>query len=165
MFIREIKVEDEGKFFNLQKKLDDETSFMLMAPGERKRSVKQSRGIIKEFIDNPYDAIFVVEVENELVGFILAKGNPLERIRHRVSLVIGIKKNWQSKGLGTMLFQKIESWAKNNSIHRLTLSVMTHNLLGLSLYKKMGFEVEGVMKDSMLVNGHFIDEFSMSKLI
>ena len=35
----------------------------------------------------------------------------------------------------------------------------------LGHYKKMGFEIEGIMKDSMVVDNNFIDEFSMSKLI
>ena len=120
---------------------------------------------MKEFINNPYDAIFVVEVEEELVGFILAKGSSLERIRHRANLIVGVTNHWQSKGLGTKLFQEVESWAKKSGIHRLTLTVMTHNQLGVSLYKKMGFEIEGTLKSSMLVEGEFIDEYSMSKLI
>jgi RimJ/RimL family protein N-acetyltransferase len=42
---------------------------------------------------------------------------------------------------------------------------MTHNEAGLALYKKMGFKIEGTKKDSLFVDGVYIDEYYMSKLL
>jgi len=42
---------------------------------------------------------------------------------------------------------------------------MTFNQKGVGLYKKMGFKIERIMKESMVVDNKFVDEFSMSKLI
>ena len=47
----------------------------------------------------------------------------------------------------------------------MNLTVMVNNDKGMALYKKMGFQVEGTMKDSMLVNGEYVDEYSMTKII
>jgi lipid II:glycine glycyltransferase (peptidoglycan interpeptide bridge formation enzyme) len=38
------------------------------------------------------------------------------------------------------------SWAIERGFHRLELTVNTHNERAIRLYKKMGFEVEGVKK-------------------
>ncbi len=42
---------------------------------------------------------------------------------------------------------------------------MENNPGAYALYRKMGFEVEGVKKDSLLVNGEYINDIYMSKLI
>ncbi|USE34693.1 GNAT family N-acetyltransferase [Endozoicomonas sp. SCSIO W0465] len=45
------------------------------------------------------------------------------------------------------------------------LTVMEHNTAGIKLYEKSGFAKEGIKKDSLLVNGDFVTEFLMAKLI
>jgi RimJ/RimL family protein N-acetyltransferase len=50
-------------------------------------------------------------------------------------------------------------------VKRLELSVMTHNERGIALYKKMGFEIEGTKRASIYVNGNYVDEYLMSKII
>ena len=50
-------------------------------------------------------------------------------------------------------------------MHGLELTVMTHNTAGIALYKKQGFAIEGTKRHSLLLNGQFIDEFYMSKLL
>ena len=52
-----------------------------------------------------------------------------------------------------------------HQIHRLELSVVTHNEAGLRLYKKMGFKIEGTKRHSLLIDGEFVDEYYMSKLL
>jgi RimJ/RimL family protein N-acetyltransferase len=59
----------------------------------------------------------------------------------------------------------LEEWANIQNIHRLELTVMTHNIAGIALYKKMGFEIEGIKRDSLLIDGKYVDEFYMSKLL
>ena len=41
----------------------------------------------------------------------------------------------------------------------------TNNKAGQALYKKMGFKVEGVKEHSLFVNGQYIDDIYMAKLI
>jgi RimJ/RimL family protein N-acetyltransferase len=59
----------------------------------------------------------------------------------------------------------MDTWAREQHVHRLELSVMVHNTRGVGLYKKMGFEVEGVKRDSLFVDGAYVDEYYMGKLI
>jgi RimJ/RimL family protein N-acetyltransferase len=68
-------------------------------------------------------------------------------------------------GIGTMLFKELEAWAKKNNKHRLELTVMENNPSAFALYQKIGFEVEGVKKDSLLINGEYINDIYMRKLI
>lgn len=40
---------------------------------------------------------------------------------------------------------------------------MVHNKAAIGLYKKMGFQIEGRMKDSLLVDGKHVDEYFKGK--
>lgn len=52
----------------------------------------------------------------------------------------------------------------DNGVHRLELTVMENNESGVALYKKMGFDIEGMKRDS-LYDGQYINEYYMSKLL
>lgn len=61
--------------------------------------------------------------------------------------------------------QEAEVWAKEHHLHRLELTVMRHNEKAISLYEKMGFELEGVRKQALYVDGIFVDEYYMGKIL
>ncbi len=165
MNIRLIEEPDAEAFLNLQQQLDNETEFMMYEPGERDMDLEYRKKSVKQYIEDPGTAVWVLENESRLVGFLGAFGNKPRRIQHRVYLVIGILQEAAGQGYGTKLFEKLDNWAKDNGIHRLELTVMAHNEAGIALYKKMGFEVEGTKRDSILVKGKYVDEFYMAKLM
>ncbi|WP_243521782.1 GNAT family N-acetyltransferase [Bacillus pseudomycoides] len=159
--IREIQIEDTAAFLQLGKQLDEETSFMLLEPGERDTTVEQQKNMIKRFIENNNSTIFVAVEGEQLVGFILANGGNVQRSKHAAAIVIGILQGYSGKGIGTALFKEIERWAKSHDVWRLELTVMAHNTRAQALYKKAGFEKEGVKKTSLIVGGKNIDEYYM----
>jgi RimJ/RimL family protein N-acetyltransferase len=58
-----------------------------------------------------------------------------------------------------------EKWAKEVGISKLELSVIKENTNAQKLYKKLGFDIEGDRKNALIINGQFVDEFYMGKLI
>jgi len=69
------------------------------------------------------------------------------------------------QGIGSQLFVAMEKWAREKQLHRLELTVMTHNKAGMALYKKQGFEIEGVRQQALVINNHYVDEYYMAKLL
>jgi RimJ/RimL family protein N-acetyltransferase len=94
----------------------------------------------------------------------VAIGGNARRNKHSAYIVVGILKDYRGQGVGTKLFKELEQWAFNHNIHRLELTVVTRNETGLSLYKKMGFQIEGTKRHSLFIDGEFVDEYYMSKL-
>lgn len=88
----------------------------------------------------------------------------LKRIKHTAYIVVGIREAHRGKGIGTKFFSELDLWAKENLISRLELTVMCPNVIAKHLYEKNGFEIEGIKKKSMLVDGVYVDEFYMAKL-
>ncbi|PFE03014.1 N-acetyltransferase [Bacillus cereus] len=163
--IREIQIEDAAAFLQLGKQLDEETSYMLLEPGERNTTVEQQKNMIKRFIETYNSTIFVAVEKEQLVGFILANGGNAQRNKHAVAIVIGILQEYSGKGIGAALFKEVERWARLHDVWRLELTVMAHNTRAQTLYKKAGFEQEGIKKSSLIVDGRNIDEYYMAKLL
>jgi len=163
--IRTIRQDDAAMFLSLRKQLDTETNFMLLEPGERKTNEETVRQQLNNILAQDNATLLVVEENDTLVGFIAADGGFFRRNYHTAKLVIGLLKSHQGLGLGTQLFEKIEAWAKDHQIHRLELMVMKHNQAAIALYQKMGFTVEGLKRDNLLINGEWIDELLMAKIL
>ena len=162
--IRAMKPQDAKAFIELLQTTDAESDFMLQEPGERKMNSFQVRMAVSTGIHR----IFLAEEEEtgRLIGHI-AGTFPYgqgERIKHAMHIGISILKEFWGQGLGNALFEALENWGQENGIHRLELTVMTHNERGVALYQKRGFEIEGTKKHSAKVNGQYIDEYLMAKL-
>ena len=59
---------------------------------------------------------------------------------------IAIKREYQSQGFGTKLFEDLLERATKFEVKDLTLEVETDNEKAIKLYKKFGFQVEGTRK-------------------
>lgn len=165
MLIREIKPDDAERLLKLIKLVERESQYMLFESGERNTGTEQQRKRIEVMIEEGNSTIFVAEENDELVGYLFAMGGNAKRNKHSVYLVIGILSEYRGLGLGTKLFKDLQEWATKHSIHRLELSVVNRNEAGLKLYEKMGFDIEGTKRDSLYIDGEFVDEYYMSKLL
>ncbi|WP_174615474.1 GNAT family N-acetyltransferase [Virgibacillus ihumii] len=166
MIMREIKTSDAEKFSNLTPQVEAESEYMLWEAGERNVQIEQQLKMIEGIEQKDNSTILVAEKDNkDLVGFLMSVGGNAKRNKHSSYIVMGILKEYRGKGIGTKLFEELERWALNHNIHRLELTVVTRNEAALSLYKKMGFEIEGTKRHSLCIDGEFVDEYDMSKLL
>jgi len=165
VIIREIKTSDAEKFVHLTQQVEGSSEYMLWEAGERNIHPEQQRKMIESIEGNENSTIFVAENDNVLVGYLMAIGGNARRRKHSAYIVIGIVKDYRGQGVGRKLFKELEQWASKHNIQRLELTVVTRNEAGLALYKKIGFEIEGTKKHSLFIDGEFVDEFYMSKLL
>ncbi len=165
MNIRPIRESDSEKFLLLGKLLDQETQFMMLEPGERTLSIEEQEHRIRSVLSQDNQMIFVAESEDQLVGFLGAYGGDFRRNRHSAYIVIGILQDYVGQGIGRQLFEALEEWAIRQKLHRLELTVMCHNERAVRLYRKMGFRTEGVKQDSLWINGKYVDEYYMARIL
>lgn len=163
MVIRKAKLEDSNNLLSMLLALDKETKYMLLEPNERDNDVSRVQGMIHQSI-NGSNLLLVAEEENTIVGFLSAQRGMLKRIKHTAYIVVGIREIHRGKGIGRKFLSELDLWAKENLITRLELTVMCPNVVAKHLYEKNGFEIEGIKKKSMLVDGEYVDEFYMAKL-
>lgn len=166
MEIRPITEDDATVFLAMQRQLDRETDFMLMAPGERQTTVELQRDIIRQILSDGRSMTWVAVDGRRLVGALTLRALAPRKIRHTGHLVVGILAAHRGQGVGTNLFGHMEAWALAHEFHRLELTVMCENRIALNLYLKQGFLVEGLRRDSIRQpDGQWVDEYAMFKLL
>jgi RimJ/RimL family protein N-acetyltransferase len=165
LIIRHVSPDDAANFLALCLRLDDETKFMMLQPGERKLTELEQRTKIGSVLEHDNQVIIVAEHQGALVGYIQAEGGAFERNVHNAMLIIGIRQDYAGQGIGTRLLSAVEDWARQSDIHRLELTVMRHNAAAVGLYQKMGFVIEGTRADAMLIDGVYVDEYYMARLL
>jgi RimJ/RimL family protein N-acetyltransferase len=163
--IRPIRAQDAAAFLELCLTLDEETQFMMLEPGERKTSLQGQEERIARVLQTENHTVIVADAGDRLAGYVEATGGTFGRNRHGAFLVLGVLRAHSGQGTGTRLLQAVEAWARDRGLRRLELTVMTHNAAAVSLYRKMGFAIEGTRRDSLLVSGRYVDEYLMAKIL
>ena len=164
MIIREIQIGDAENLLNLMNKVEAETTFLLYEKGERKRTIEQQIKNIQEQLEKGV-LTFILEDNKKLVGYVFGNIFTANRKKHCMNLAIAVLQEYTGKGYGTKLMRTLEKQAIDNGINRLELEVSEKNKFAISLYEKLGFEVEGVKRRAFLVNGNYENELIMGKII
>lgn len=164
MDIRRIKIEDAKAFLQLLNQLDSETKNMMYEPGERPQNIASVTKRIESTSDGSMLLTGAFEGE-EIIGFLSAERGDFKRNRHSAYIVIGILIKGRSRGFGSRLFEQLMDWAEEQGITRLELTVMCHNAAAIALYKKFGFEIEGTKRNSLRIDGEYVDEYYMGRLL
>lgn len=163
MEYRKLSVDEAEQFWELMNQLDYETKYMLYEPGERAKNLSIIESVIRESVEGK-DFLLAAETDHKLIGYISAQKGNLNRIAHSAYIVVGILKDYRGKGIGTEFFKRLNVWAEENKVVRLELTVICKNEAAKHLYTKSGFEIEGMKRKAVCVDGEYLDEYYMAKV-
>lgn len=164
MDIREIRENDINSFAAFLETLDSDNKFMMYEPGERDVSYKSITNYIKGTYERGGLLLGVFD-KGEIAGYINIERKKQRRKRHIGYIVMGVLRSYTGKGLGTSLIKESFTYAKSVGITKLELSVMTHNTSAITFYEKNGFKITGTMKSSLIIDGNYVDEYYMERLL
>lgn len=127
-------------------------------------SQERWRKHLAELTDGDY--LLVACAGAEVVGH--AGLHPLgksPRRAHAMTLGLGVKDGWQGRGVGTALMAALvrlaDEWL---NVFRLELTVFTDNERAIALYRKFGFEQEGILRCYALRRGRYVDACFMARV-
>lgn len=163
MKIRRCEINDADNMLKMLLELDKETEYMLFEADERPNDINRVKAMINQSI-NGDNLLLIATEDDNIIGFLSAQRGIIRKIKHTAYIVVGIREKFRGKGIGKKLFCELDLWAKENNISRLELTVMCQNSMAKQLYEKNGFEVEGTKRNSIFMNGKYIDEYYMSKI-
>lgn len=103
--------------------------------------------------------------QGEVIGNLGLEQNSRIRRAHCGSLGMGVAVGWQGKGVGSMLLAAALDVADNwMNLRRVELTVYADNEAAIGLYRKFGFETEGLMRDYAVRDGRWVDTLAMARL-
>lgn len=162
--LRQAGPQDAEALIALMKQLDDETDYLLYESGERPADVKEWRRILSGDTGDLNRTFFVAEIrQSRLAGYLEVRTMDWKKVQHRAYFVIGIRKEWSGKGLGSLFLEYLERWARERNIRRIWLTVIADNQKAVRFYEKAGYVTEGKHPRSIKLGEHFVDELTMGK--
>jgi ribosomal protein S18 acetylase RimI-like enzyme len=162
--VRSAIEKDAKSLSEIRLQIDGETENLDREKGEAYIDESGFKQIIKDDTESINNLFLVAEVNERIVGFSRCEGNKLKRISHRVEFGVCVLKEYWGYGIGKNLLKESIHWADSNQIKKITLKVLETNDKAIKLYKKYGFEVEGILKkDKILSDGNYYNTILMGR--
>ena len=115
--------------------------------------------------DNEHVVQLVALHQGVVIGNLGLEAYSRMRRAHAGSFGMGVAVAWQGKGVGSTLLAAALDVADNwMNLHRVELSVYADNEAAIGLYRKFGFENEGLFRDYAVRDGQWVDTLSMARL-
>jgi RimJ/RimL family protein N-acetyltransferase len=108
------------------------------------------------------DPIYVALANGAVVGWCDIQRHPFPTHAHRGTLGMGVVPNYRLRGVGLCLIRQTLEAGFAKGLVRIELSVRADNLHAMGLYQKVGFVVEGVLRDAVFVDGEYHDAIAMA---
>lgn len=163
--IRSAAETDAEQLTEIRVQIDGETENMDREAGEGFIDKIGFQKIIKTDSEETKNLFLVAEVQNRIVGFSRCEGSNLRRLSHKVEFGVCILREFWGYGMGKSLLQQSIQWADENEVKKISLQVLETNEKAIQLYKKLCFEVEGVLKnDKRLSDGKYYNTVVMGRV-
>jgi len=99
-----------------------------------------------EVLENPDQRLFVAEDGQELAGVALIElrtsiDDPIFKLRKYVHISeIAVFGKYRGRGIGCLLMEEIQHWAKDHSITDVELQVWARNTQAVGFYERLGYQ-------------------------
>lgn len=157
---------EKDRIVELIKRLSDESDNLPFTSEDFAIGEENFNSYIKMLNESDNSIFFVAKVSGELVGFGYLEGGRRARTFHCTNLGMGVLKEYNNLGIGTKILTSLVEYASGTEcIAKIDLQVKKENKSAINIYKKSGFEVEGVSRRALFIDGEFYDYLNMGKLI
>lgn len=132
---------------------------MIEAPPLARVAIHQS-----ELITRNGPVYYAVE-GNRVVGWVDISPKESPRQAHRGTLGMGLVEEFRGQGLGSKLLKEVLAHAKRFGLEKVELQVYSNNQPAIALYRKFGFEDEGLLRHYRKLDGIYFDCLTMAKFL
>jgi ribosomal protein S18 acetylase RimI-like enzyme len=126
-------------------------------------SLEMTRAFVMENLQEDWPH-FIAVIENKVVGWcdITSLNRPI--LAHAGELGIGVLAAYRGKGIGEALMRAAIEKAKAKGLTRIELTVREYNQPAIALYKKIGFQQEGLHRNAVRIDHVYENYLSMALL-
>ena len=105
----------------------------------------------------------LITLDDERIGYFRLSN--YSDVNKNIYIGADISPKFKGKGLGKLSYEKfIPFLFESYDLNKISLEVLSNNIIALNLYKKLGFVTEGVKRQEVYKNNQWIDSIIMSIL-
>jgi RimJ/RimL family protein N-acetyltransferase len=165
---RPLRPEEAPLLCRWERQLLGETPFLLKRPEEVLDASAMAGVIAAELAEAGHFSLAALAVTKDdaaVVGYVNAwKEAPL-RMRHDAFVLLNVLRSHWGRGIGGTLAARLEAWARENGVLRLTTVISAHNRRALRFAEARGFRIEAASPHYALVDGGTVDRLRLGKLL
>jgi RimJ/RimL family protein N-acetyltransferase len=165
LFIESATVEDAENIISFIKQVEIETDFLLREADEFNMTLENEKSFIDSKRNNEKEIFLAAKINGKIVGTLGFASSPYNRCKHKGQFGIAISKDFWGYGIGCKMLSLLVDWADRSGLTKITLEVDSNNERAIALYRKFGFEEEGLLKyDKYMGNGSYRDSIVMARI-
>lgn len=160
-FIRRATPGDAGALVELGRIVGAEPEGWLITDGDW-RNVVEERRYLRAIRRSPHAAVFVAEVDGQVVGRLSLARDSHPASQHVADLGLMVAPSHRRRGIGRALLARAAAWGRETGIRKLELHVFPHNQPAIRLYEQFGFEREGLRRAHYRRGAELVDAVLMA---
>lgn len=125
-------------------------------------ALEQVTNFVNDNITKHYPQYVVLD-DDLIVGWADIIPHQRESEQHIGTLGMGIMQGYRGQGIGNRLLAAVIAAAWDYGMKRLELEVFAHNLTAIQLYRKHGYQYEGIKRHAYHIDGHYGDIIMMAQ--
>lgn len=164
--IRTVRVDDASALIEYLDSIAADSDNLTFGPGELTITVENEAKFIQSTIDSPNQYFIVAEHKGTIIGNLNFSAGTKPRIKHQGEFGVSVRKEFWGNGVGFELINSLLNWVKETgTITKINLQVREDNESAIQLYKKLGFEFEGLIHRSFYIKGTYYNSYHMGLII
>jgi len=166
VIIREAEKEEAQLMIDFYNVVGGETDFLSFGENEFKMSFTDYERSLESAHAESNSIILLATLDDEIVCIASINSSQKARTKHVGTLGIVIGKPYCGFGLGRKMMDYLIEWARLNGItKKISLLTREDNYGAIELYRKVGFEEEGRLKNDNYIKGVYYSTLAMSLML
>ena len=163
---RVAQVSDAGQMVAFYNRVAGETTYLSFGQDEYPLDEELQEKRLIEVSMQKNSTILLALAAETIAGIATITSSQKKRLRHEGEFGIVVEKAFWGQGIGSEMFSRLVRFSENNGITtRLSLVTRTDNEKAVEWYKRMGFEIEGCLRNSTIIDGACYNTYVMAKIL
>ena len=163
---RRPRVEDAAALVKFEQTLLGETPFLLRQPHEVPDGTAMAKQLAEE-LEQPGRFILAAFAAEDSGGRMVGSANAWReansRMHHDAFVLVNVLREHWGCGIGRTLSARVEAWARQQGVRRLTSLVSAHNTRALRFAAALGLEQEVFSPRYTVIEGRAVDRVRVGK--
>lgn len=164
--IEKMNVDDGILMIDYLNSIAGESDNLTFGSGDIEFTLDMQTKYLNSVLFNELNYFAVAKLDGLIIGNINFQAGTKPRIQHSGEFGLSVLKKYWGNGIANELLTSLIFWAKSTKIvGKINLQVREDNENAIKLYKKHGFEIEGLITRTFLINGKYYNSYQMGRAI